>query len=109
LFNEFLVSIYLYLLFSLTDFTGPIPLRDDIGWALMVVVVIAVGVNLIKAMWMDLLKVWAFVLRVKWSKRQAGEVVKMKPRLEEEKLETFFLDEQTNINHSILSLELPPN
>ena len=65
MFNELLVSIYLYLLMSLTDFTDPNPLRDDIGLALMVVVVIAVGVNLLKAMWIDLLKVWALVLRVK--------------------------------------------
>lgn len=70
---------------SLTDFTGPNPLRDDIGWALVIVVAIAVAINLLKAMWMDLLKVWAMVLliRVRYLQRQAGEeVVKMRPRLE---------------------------
>ena len=46
-----MVSVYLYLLMSLTDFN---PLREDIGLALMVVVVIAVAVNLLKAIWMDL-------------------------------------------------------
>ena len=93
----------------LTDFTGPNPLRDDIGWVLLVVVVIAVGVNLLKAIWIDLMKVWALVLRIKWSKRQAGEVVKMRPRLEEKKVDSFILDEKTNLNQSIPSLELPPN
>ena len=51
LFNEVIASIYLYLLMSLTDYN---PLREDIGFALMVVVVIAVAVNLIKAIWLDL-------------------------------------------------------
>jgi hypothetical protein len=51
MFNEVMVSVYLYLLMSLTDYN---PLREDIGFALMVVVVIAVAVNLIKAIWLDL-------------------------------------------------------
>ena len=46
-----MVSVYLYLLMSLTDFN---PLREDIGLALMVIVFISVAVNLFKAVWMDL-------------------------------------------------------
>jgi hypothetical protein len=46
-----MVSVYLYLLMSLTDFN---PLREDIGLALMVVVVISVAVNMLKAIWVDL-------------------------------------------------------
>jgi hypothetical protein len=83
---------------SLTDFTGPNPLRDDIGWALMVVVVIAVSVNLLKAMWMDLFKVWALVKRLavdlaRSLKRQAGEVVRMRPRLETKEVDQEIIDE----------------
>ena len=46
-----MVSVYLYLLMSLTDFN---PLREDVGLALMVIVCISVAVNLFKALWMDL-------------------------------------------------------
>jgi hypothetical protein len=64
-FNEFMVTMYLYLLMTLTDFMGPNPLRDDIGWALLLTVVSTVAVNLIKAMCVDL-KWVAEVLRTKW-------------------------------------------
>ncbi len=88
LFNEVMVSVYLYLLMSLTDFTGPNPLRDDIGWALMVVVVIAVAVNLLKAMWVDLC--WlAAMIRGKWCKNKGGEVIKGMPKIDEVKGDIF--------------------
>jgi hypothetical protein len=68
-FNEFMVSMYLYLLMSLTDFMGPNPLRDDIGWALLVTVVSTVAVNLIKATCLDV-KWVASVMRSKWGRKK---------------------------------------
>jgi hypothetical protein len=81
---------------SLTDFTGSNPLRDDIGWALTILVVIAVAVNLLKAMWIDLLKVWALAKRhvvVRSLKRQAGEVVRVRPRLEMKNIDQDIIDQ----------------
>lgn len=48
LFNEIMVSIYLYLLLSLTDFMGDNDLRDMIAWVLLSIVVFTVLVNLVK-------------------------------------------------------------
>ena len=48
LFNEIMVSIYLYNLLCLTDFMIDHDYRDLIGWALLVLVVFTVLVNLVK-------------------------------------------------------------
>ena len=48
LFNEIMVSIYLYLLLCLTDFMGENDSRDFIGWALVQLVAFTVLVNLVK-------------------------------------------------------------
>jgi large-conductance mechanosensitive channel len=48
LFNELMVSIYLYLLICLTDFMGDNDYRDFIGWALLPLVAFTVLVNLVK-------------------------------------------------------------
>jgi hypothetical protein len=48
LFNEIMVSIYLYMLLCLTDFMGENDCRDFIGWALLQLVVLTVLVNLVK-------------------------------------------------------------
>jgi hypothetical protein len=48
LFNEFMVSIYLYNLLCLTDFMGEHDQRDLIAWVLLCIVVSTVVVNLVK-------------------------------------------------------------
>ena len=48
LFNEIMVSIYMYLLICLTDFMGEHDYRDFIGWVLLLLVVFTVLVNLVK-------------------------------------------------------------
>ena len=48
LFNEVMVSIYLYLLLCLTDFRGENYTRNLIGYALLFEVVFTVLVNLLK-------------------------------------------------------------
>jgi predicted membrane protein len=60
LFNEIIVSIYLYLLICLTDFMGENDYRDSIGWALLLLVAFTVLVNLVKYLfvcdWLYLIK-----------------------------------------------------
>jgi predicted membrane protein len=48
LFNEIMVSIYLYLLICLTEFMGENDYREFIGWALLLLVCYTVLVNLAK-------------------------------------------------------------
>ena len=48
LFNEFCASIYLYLMMILTDFHGENRIRDSIGVALLILVVLVVLVNIVK-------------------------------------------------------------
>ena len=60
LFNEVMVSIYLYLLLCLTDFMGENDYRDMIAWALLQLVVFTVLVNLVKFL---IVCDWFFLLR----------------------------------------------
>ena len=53
LFNEIMVSFYLYLMMGLTDFYGENSPRNEIGWALLFLVMFTVGVNLVKTMHLD--------------------------------------------------------
>ena len=48
LFNEFFVSLYLYILLILSDFAGVNPLRDECGWALVFILMIVQLVNFLK-------------------------------------------------------------
>jgi hypothetical protein len=48
LFNEFMVSIYLYNLLCLTDYMGEHDQRDLIAWVLLCIVILTVIVNLVK-------------------------------------------------------------
>ena len=54
-FNEIVVSLYLYLLLCLTDFSGLNPFRDEVGWALLILVIFTVFVNIVKTTWVDFL------------------------------------------------------
>ena len=60
LFNEIIVSIYLYLLLCLTDFMGEHDKRDSIAWALLILVVFTVFVNFVKLL---LVCEWLFLIR----------------------------------------------
>ena len=42
---EVSVSIYLYILLSLTDFMGETTIRDELGWVLTILTGIVVAVN----------------------------------------------------------------
>ena len=48
LFNEFLVSLYLYILMLLTDFMGESNMREQYGQALMGVIGVGVLINFVK-------------------------------------------------------------
>jgi hypothetical protein len=70
LFNEIMVSIYLYHLLSLTDFMGDHEYRDLIAWSLLFIVVFTVLVNLVKFL---LVCDWCFLIRkikMKFSKNK---------------------------------------
>ena len=60
LFNEIMVSIYLYLLLCLTDFMGEHEVRDKIAWALLSTVVFTVLVNFLKFL---IVCDWTFLIR----------------------------------------------
>jgi hypothetical protein len=49
LFNEIMVSFYIYQLLSLTDYPSePMPSRDVVGWSLVITVLVSALVNLLK-------------------------------------------------------------
>jgi hypothetical protein len=60
LFNEIMVSVYLYLLLCLTDFMGENDCRDFIGLLLLSLVVFTVLVNLVKFL---IVFDWCFIIR----------------------------------------------
>ena len=64
LFNELMVTVYLYLLLCLTDFTPEVRgFRDLIGWGLTGMVIFTVGVNTVKAVVMDVRGAWRAAVR----------------------------------------------
>jgi len=49
MFNEIMVSVYLYILLVLTDFFAEVnPHRENSGWALVLALLVTFAVNLIK-------------------------------------------------------------
>jgi hypothetical protein len=50
LFNEVATSAYLYLLMLLTDFMGDTGFREQIGWALLMLIGGVVAINLLKVL-----------------------------------------------------------
>lgn len=54
LFNEIMVSIYLYVLSSLTDYNDDADLFENCGIALVTIVMISFGVNFLKFSFMTL-------------------------------------------------------
>ena len=53
-FNELMISIYLYLLICLTDFHGDSSLRENIGFALLLIVLLTVGINFVKVVFVNM-------------------------------------------------------
>jgi hypothetical protein len=60
LFNEIMVSVYIYLLLCLTDFMGENDYRDLIAWVLLFIVVFTVLINLLKFL---LVCDWCYIIR----------------------------------------------
>jgi Na+/glutamate symporter len=50
-----MVSVYLYLMMSLTDFHGENLVRSEIGYVLLFLVVFTVMVNFFKALWFTIM------------------------------------------------------
>jgi hypothetical protein len=50
LFNEVATSAYLYLLMLLTDFMGDTGFREQIGWALLMLIGGVVAINILKVL-----------------------------------------------------------
>ena len=55
------VSIYLYTLLSLTDFTGENTLRTELGWVLAMLTAIVIGINVILFIWKILCRAVMFI------------------------------------------------
>lgn len=53
LFNEFMVSSYLYLMLTLTDLNRETQIKEKLGWSLLILVLFTVFVNLVKAGYYD--------------------------------------------------------
>jgi hypothetical protein len=60
---EISVSIYLYVLLSLTDFMGENTLRDELGWTLAIVTGGIVAINVLFFFWKTFWRVSAYVKR----------------------------------------------
>jgi hypothetical protein len=73
LFNEIMVSLYLYILMTLTDFMGPNPIMGDCAMSLVGVIVVAFAVNLGKTVYL------IFKAAVLYCKRKKGGTVALKP------------------------------
>ena len=80
LFNELMVSVYLYLLLCLTDYMGENDNRDLLGLILLSLVVSTVLVNLVKFL---LVCDWCFLPR--WFKKKCSKLKKYAASLEDTK------------------------
>ena len=54
IFNEVMISVFLYLMLATVEINGENRVREEIGWGLLGVVVFTVGVNVVKAMIRDI-------------------------------------------------------
>jgi hypothetical protein len=55
------VSIYLYALLSLTDFSGENTLRIELGWVLAMIIATVIGINVILFLWKILCRAFLFI------------------------------------------------
>jgi hypothetical protein len=55
------VSIYLYSLLSLTDFSGENTLRIELGWVLALIIATVIGINVILFLWKTLCRAGLYI------------------------------------------------
>lgn len=75
------VSIYLYTLLSLTDFTGENTLRTELGWVLAMLTALVIGINVILFLWKILCRAVMFIkhrLHPRYSTKES-RTVSIKP------------------------------
>ena len=58
---EISVSIYLYVLLSLTDFMGENTVREDLGWFLTILTGIVVAINFLLLIWKSFWRAVTFI------------------------------------------------
>ena len=58
---EISVSIYLYVLFCLTDFMGENTLRDELGWFLTILTISVVAINVLNVLWKGF---WIYLTKI---------------------------------------------
>jgi hypothetical protein len=71
---EISISIYLYVLLSLTDFMGENTVREELGWVLTMLTGTVVTINVLILFWKSYWRAVAFI------KRQAGHIFAEKAR-----------------------------
>jgi hypothetical protein len=71
---EISVSIYLYVLLSLTDYMGENTVREELGWVLTFLTGTVVAINVLILFWKSFWRAVAFI------KRQAGHFFAEKAR-----------------------------
>jgi len=88
LFNEVMVSLYLYLLLTLTDYNY-MPFREFMGWSLLGVVFLSIIVNFLKFFFLIGRELWRHCRRKKLEK------LREERRLSAEKREALRVEEQS--------------
>jgi len=74
------VSIYLYALLALTDFTGENKPRIELGWVLAMLTAIVIGINLLLFLWKILCRAVMFIkLVLQRVSEQENKTVSIKP------------------------------
>jgi EamA domain-containing membrane protein RarD len=58
---EVSVSIYLYVLLSLTEFMGENTFREELGWVLVILTAIIVAINILVFIWRSICKADAYI------------------------------------------------
>jgi hypothetical protein len=102
LFNEIATSIYLYTLMLLTEFMGEIGSREQIGWALMILIGAVVLINLAKVVLIAIPpKVKRLNLRIKKICKRK-ETVPIKPKSSKANAPRFFEDPHT-VDNSLIT------
>jgi hypothetical protein len=95
IFNELMVSVYLYLMLCLTDSHGESGLRDTFGYILLYLVMGTVGVNFVKAVGISVIE----------AKRTCRE--RAKKWRKESKSQQKYLDNNKSATKALSNTEIP--
>ncbi|TNV85776.1 hypothetical protein FGO68_gene10972 [Halteria grandinella] len=79
LFNEIMASLYLYGLFTLTDSMGKNQIKEECGFALLVLVIFTISLNIIKVMLHLVSYINCKNIKKKFSKKLKDQVIQLKP------------------------------